>query len=88
MKLNSRLLGLSLGVFAGATLMGATLWLVVKGGDPVGPHLSLLGEYLPGYRVSVAGSLVGFAYGFAIGDLLGWLMGVVYNRISRTGRRC
>jgi hypothetical protein len=46
--------------------------LVVKGGPVVGPTLSLLGQYLPGYEVSAFGSLLGLAYGALGGYVLGW----------------
>jgi ABC-type dipeptide/oligopeptide/nickel transport system permease subunit len=51
------------------------------GGDPVGPHLGLLGQFFIGYRVSFLGSIIGFAYGFALGTLSGSLIGWIYNKI-------
>ncbi len=81
--LNARVLGLALGMILGLGLFVATNWLVLKGGDPVGPHLQLLGQYFIGYRVSFLGSLIGFAYGFALGALSGSLLGWIYNRIVR-----
>ena len=81
-RLNSKVLGLSLGVLFGLAIFVATNWLVLKGGRRVGPHLSLLSQYFLGYRVSFAGSLIGGAYGFAIGTLAGSLMGWVYNAIA------
>ena len=79
--LNVRALGLVLGLLCGMVIFVATNWLVIKGGDPVGPHLSLLGQYFIGYRVSFVGSLIGFAYAFALGAASGVLIGWVYNRI-------
>ena len=79
--LNAKTLGLVLGILFGTGLFIATNWLVIKGGDPVGPHLSLLGQYFFGYTVSVPGSFIGFVYGFAIGTLTGALIGWIYNRI-------
>jgi ABC-type dipeptide/oligopeptide/nickel transport system permease subunit len=61
----------------------ATNWLVIKGGDQVGPHLELLGQYFIGYRVSFLGSLIGLAYGFALGTLFGMFIGWIYNRIVK-----
>jgi ABC-type dipeptide/oligopeptide/nickel transport system permease subunit len=55
---------------------------VIKGGDPVGPHLSLLSQYFFGYRVTFLGSFVGFAYGFAVGTISGALIGWIYNKIA------
>jgi ABC-type dipeptide/oligopeptide/nickel transport system permease subunit len=55
---------------------------VIKGGDPVGPHLSLLSQYFFGYRVTFLGSFVGFAYGFAVGTISGALIAWIYNKIA------
>jgi protoporphyrinogen oxidase len=70
-KLDRRAFGVAVGAVAGIALCLATIFLVVKGGPPVGPHLALLGQYFPGYRVTVAGSLLGLLYGFVAGFLLG-----------------
>lgn len=78
-SLNARILGLSIGVIMGAGLFIATIWLVIKGGEQVGPNLALLGQYLPGYRVTVLGSFIGFAYGALLGYVSGWLVGWLYN---------
>jgi hypothetical protein len=81
--LNARVLGLALGLIFGLGLFIATNWLVIKGGQPVGPHLELLSQYFIGYRVTFLGSFVGFAYGFAVGTLSGALIGWTYNRIVK-----
>ena len=81
LRLNAKILGLALGLLAGLTIFIATNWLVLKGGNPVGPHLQLLGQYFLGYRVSFVGSLIGFAYGFALGTFAGALLAWIYNRI-------
>ena len=82
-RLNNKVIGLSLGLIFGLSLFLATNWLVIKGGDRVGPHLSLLSQYLIGYRVSFFGSLVGFIYGFALGTLIGGLIGWIQSTIAR-----
>ena len=79
--LNVKVLGLALGLLFGLGLFIATNWLVIKGGQPVGPNLQLLSQYFIGYRVSFLGSLIGFAYGFALGTLSGALIGWIYNKI-------
>ncbi len=79
--LNAKAFGLVLGLLSGLILFTATNWLVIKGGDQVGPHLSLLSQYFIGYSVSFLGSLVGFAYAFAIGAASGTLIGWIYNKI-------
>jgi hypothetical protein len=81
LRLNGGVLGLASGAASGLALFVATNWLVVKGGDPVGPHLSLLGQFFIGYSVTFAGSFIGLAYGFATGFLLGWLLAWVYNAV-------
>ena len=63
--LNAKVLGLSLGLLIGLAVFIATNWLVLKGGQVIGPHLQLLSQYFIGYRVSFFGSLIGFAYGFS-----------------------
>ena len=79
--LNAKVLGLVLGVLFGLIIFIATNWLVIKGGDPVGPHLQLLSQFFIGYKVTFFGSFVGFAYGFALGTLGGAFIGWVYNKI-------
>jgi hypothetical protein len=66
---------LGLGVFA------ATNFLVVRGGEVVGPHLELLSIFLPGYRVTFLGSLLGFVYAFVVGYGFGRTVSVIYNRL-------
>ncbi len=78
--LNSGVLGLSLGLLFGLGIFIATNWLIIKGGDHVGSHLRLLGQFFIGYEVTFLGSLVGFAYGFAVGTLSGALIGWIYNK--------
>lgn len=89
-RLEGRVLGLVFGAISGAGLLGATLLLVVKGGNPVGPHLALLSQYLPGYTVTVRGSFLGLLYGFAGGYLIGrvipWLYNAMTSRRSRSGK--
>lgn len=86
-RLNGQILGLVLGILAAVVLFVATNWLVLKGGDPVGPHLSLLGQYFIGYRVTFAGSLIGAAYAFVAGYLSGRIIGTVYNRVADMRQR-
>ena len=88
LKLNTKFLGLALGIVVGLIIFVATNWLIIKGGifNPdgqyiVGPHLQLLGQILIGYRVSFIGSIIGFFYGFAIGTLCGTIFGLIYNKI-------
>ena len=81
-RIDGRAWGIATGLVFGLGLFAATIFLVLKGGAVVGPHLQLLGMFFPGYRVSVAGSLLGFVYAFVFGYALGRLLGVVYNAIA------
>jgi protoporphyrinogen oxidase len=78
-KLDRWAFGAALGVVMGSVLCVATLILALKGGDVVGPHLALLAQYFPGYRVSVGGSFLGLVYGIAAGFVMGWLFALIRN---------
>jgi hypothetical protein len=81
LRLNATVQGFVTGIVAGLGMFIATNWLVLKGGYVVGPHLSLLGQFFIGYRVTFLGSLIGFAYGFGAGFLVGYGVARVYNYI-------
>jgi hypothetical protein len=87
MQLNATVQGIVTGLVAGLGIFIATNWLVLKGGEVVGPHLALLGQFLIGYRVSFVGSLVGFAYGFVGGYLVGYVVARVYNWVAHRRER-
>ena len=80
--LNAKVVGMALGVILGLGIFVATNWLVIKGGERVGPHLILLSQYFIGYKVTFLGSLIGAAYGFTLGTICGGLIGWIYNRIA------
>jgi hypothetical protein len=81
-KLDRTAFGLSAGITAGVLLCLATLFLVIKGGPVVGPHLELLAQYFPGYSVSLSGSLLGLFYGFVSGFVTGWLFAFIRNAVA------
>jgi hypothetical protein len=83
LKLNARAWGIAVGLLMGLGLFLATIILLMKGGAAVGPHLGLLGQLLPGYRVTVGGAFIGFAYLFVIGYAIGRIIGSVYNAFAR-----
>jgi hypothetical protein len=79
MRLNGMILGVILGILFGLGIFLATIILLLKGGDPVGPHLALLGQFFIGYRVTFAGSIIGFLYGFGLGFVVGYMIAGLYN---------
>lgn len=81
-RLNAKIQGLVTGLAAGLLIFIATNWLVLKGGRQVGPHLSLLGQFFVGYRVTFLGSLIGFAYAFVCGFIVGYSVAWMYNWIA------
>src|SRR6186997_1714110 len=70
LHLNAQAWGVSFGALCAVGIFLATMILVLKGGENVGANLSLLSNYLPGYRVSVLGAFIGFVYLFVIGYVL------------------
>lgn len=79
-KLDKIGLGVAIGVVFGLAVFSATIILIVKGGaQPVGPTLSLLGQYYMGYTVTVPGAFVGLFYGFISGFVLGFLFAGLRN---------
>jgi hypothetical protein len=80
-RLDAVAFGAAVGLASGLGLLLATLWLVVKGGDVVGPNLGLLSQYFPGYSVTVLGSAVGFGYAAASGFVFGWSFATLRNLV-------
>ena len=81
LRLNATIQGIVTGLVAGLAVFVATNWLILKGGEVVGPHLVLLGQFFIGYRVTFIGSLVGFGYAFVLGYIVGYLVARIYNLI-------
>jgi hypothetical protein len=82
MRLNGVILGLILGLLLGLGVFLATIILLFKGGEPVGPHLALLGQFFIGYRVTFAGSIIGLLYGFGFGFVIGYMIASLYNWLA------
>lgn len=78
-RLSVVITGITTGVVLGLVLFAVTIFLVLKGGPVVGPHLGMLSNFLPGYDVTVLGSFLGLGYGFVIGFVLGCFVALVYN---------
>jgi hypothetical protein len=84
LRLRAGAQGLAFGTLAAIGVFVATNWLILKGGDRVGMHLTLLGNYFPGYQVTFVGSLIGACYAFAAGFVLGYIVAFMYNLVSKT----
>ena len=90
-RIDAFALGIALGFVAGFLLCLTTIILLLKGGDIIGPTLSLLGHYLPGYTVSWSGVLIGslqigaggFIFGYLVGNLRNWSMSLYASIIKR-----
>jgi hypothetical protein len=80
-RIHAGIMALVFAILCGGGLFVMTAWLLIKGGEEVGLHLQLLGQYFLGYSVSWMGSFVGLAYGAGVGGIVGWMIGMLYNRI-------
>jgi tetrahydromethanopterin S-methyltransferase subunit G len=83
LRLNANILGIVLGILAGLTIFIATNFLILKGGEVVGPHLGLLRAFFPYYSVTFLGSIVGFGWGLVSGYLAGVIIASVYNLVVK-----
>jgi len=72
-------MGVAVGVVLGGIIFLMTVVLLVKGGDPAGPALALLGQYFAGYTVTWAGAGIGLLWGFGVGFVLGWSFALLRN---------
>lgn len=84
-------LGAAGGSVAALSTFLVTVILMLRGGDPLGPTLSLIGNYLFGYQVSWPGALlgsveaglIGYAAGFTIAKMINLLLGFYETSICR-----
>lgn len=82
MRLNAAITGVVFGLLFGLVIFLATNILLIRGGDVVGPHLALLGQFFIGYTVTFVGSCIGFLYAFFLGFAAGYLFAVIYNGLA------
>ena len=75
--------GIAVGLVFAVGLLAATNILILRGGRVIGPHLSLLRWYFPGYSVTIGGSLIGAVYAFVAGYGLGLAITTIYNRLAK-----
>jgi formate hydrogenlyase subunit 3/multisubunit Na+/H+ antiporter MnhD subunit len=71
-RLDAVSLGTAVGIVAGLAIFLASAILLLKGGEVVGPNLSLLGHFLIGYEVSWTGAFVGLIEAAIAGFVLGY----------------
>ena len=69
----------AVGTVSGLAVFLASILLVLKGGDVIGPNLQLLNQYFIGYTVTLRGAFIGLMYGFLWGFILGWLFAYLRN---------
>jgi hypothetical protein len=82
MRLNAAITGVVFGLLFGLVIFLATNILLIRGGEVVGPHLALLGQFFIGYTVTFVGSCIGFLYAFFLGFAAGYLFAVIYNALA------
>ena len=78
-RMDKLALSTAVGTASGLTFFLATLVLVLKGGEVVGPNLSLLNQYFVLYSVTVHGAFIAFVHAFVLGFLFGWLIAYFRN---------
>ncbi len=80
-------LGTAIGLVAGFGLFLATAVLLLRGDDPLGPNLSLIGAYFLGFEVSWAGALVGLVEAGLGGFGFGWALAKLINVVVASEER-
>ena len=81
MKLDVKAFALTCGIFWGATILLATLWLIFTGHD--GALIGRLGYFYFGYTFSVTGAFVGLLWGLVDGAVCGAVFALLYNALVR-----
>ena len=72
-------LGVAVGTILGVGLFLATALLLLRGGDPLGPNLALLGQYIVGFEVTWGGAVLGMVEAGLGGFVFGWLLARTIN---------
>ena len=80
-RLDRIALGMAVGTLSGLLVFLATIFLLIKGGEVVGPNLALLGQFFFGYTVTITGAFIGLVYGFVVGFVVGWLIALLRNSL-------
>ena len=80
MRFNVKALALTCGIFWGATVFLATVWLMVFGFE--GQLISMLDHFYFGYSFSFVGAVIGAIWGFVDGAVCGAIFGWLYNKLA------
>lgn len=78
-KLDAVALGTALSLVCGLSVLLATVALLLKGGETVGPRLALLGNYFIGFSVTLEGAFVGMLWAGVLGFGLGYVWAMCRN---------
>lgn len=82
-RINTVVMACAFGVLGGSILWLSTVILLLRGGEHVGAHLSLLAVFFPGYSVTWSGAWIGLLWGFVFGALSGTILYWSYARTLR-----
>src|SRR5262245_8004653 len=86
-KLDPLALGIAVGTVIGLGLLLLTVVLLFKGGEVIGPNLSLLGIYFPWFATTRSGAFVGMIeggiFGFGSGIFIAWLRNWLLEAYAR-----
>ena len=80
-KMSIRTLGLTLGIFWGASMFFLAWWMMFTG-NAEGP-ITLLERIYIGYSFTPMGSVIGALWGFVDGGVAGIIFAWLYNLIDR-----
>lgn len=90
-RLDPVALGFALGTTAGIIIFVVTLSLLIRDGGTAGPHLGLLGNFIPGFTVTALGAVVGllglFGLGFIFGSAFAYLRNLMVYISARVIHR-
>ena len=87
LRLDGRSLGLAIGAIGALGLVATTNILVARGTAAQSVHARLLGEVLPGYTVSVVGSIIGAIELFAVLYVFCLAFASIYNGVAERRKR-
>lgn len=84
-------LGVALGVVSAFVIFALSIALILRGGEVIGPTLALLGQYLPGYSVTVTGAITGavevavgmYLFGYLLAHAINWAVGLIEGMFLR-----